>query len=54
MMSFERRPDFRNPRRLLAGGLVVGTATLAIRSAMHHRGFDQGKPPRQLPTSAAG
>jgi hypothetical protein len=41
MMSFERRPDFRNPRRLLAGGLVVGTATLAIRSAMHHRGFDQ-------------
>jgi hypothetical protein len=54
MMSFERRPDFRNPRRLLTGGLAAGTAALAIRSVMHHRGFDQGDPPRQLPTTAAG
>jgi CubicO group peptidase (beta-lactamase class C family) len=54
MMSFERRPDFRNPRRLLTGGLAVGTAALAIRSVMYHRGFDQGEPPRQLPTTAAG
>ena len=56
MMSFERRPDSLNPRRLLTGGLAVGTAALAIRSVMHHRGFDQGEPPRQLPltTTAAG
>jgi hypothetical protein len=41
---------------LLTGGLAVGTAALAIRSVMHHRGFDQGEPPRQLPltTTAAG
>jgi CubicO group peptidase (beta-lactamase class C family) len=38
VMSFERRPDFRNPRPWVTGGLAVGTAALAIRSILHHRG----------------
>jgi len=38
VMSFERRPDFRNPRPWLTGGLAVGTAALAVRSTLHHRG----------------
>jgi CubicO group peptidase (beta-lactamase class C family) len=38
MMSFEKRPDFGNPRPWLTGGLAVGTAALAIRSVLHHRG----------------
>jgi len=38
VMSFERRPDFRNPRPWVTGGLAVGTAALAIRSVLHHRG----------------
>jgi CubicO group peptidase (beta-lactamase class C family) len=38
LMSFERRPDFRNPRPWLTGGLAAGTAALAIRSVLHHRG----------------
>ena len=37
VMSFERRPDFRNPRPWATGGLAVGTAALAIRGALHHR-----------------
>jgi hypothetical protein len=36
-MSFERQPDFRNPRPWVTGGLAVGTAALAIRSVLHHR-----------------
>jgi CubicO group peptidase (beta-lactamase class C family) len=39
VMSFERRPDFRNPRPWVTGGLAAGTAALAIRSVLHHRGF---------------
>ena len=38
LMSFERRPDFRNPRPWVTGGLAAGTAALAIRSVLHHRG----------------
>ena len=38
VMSFERRPDIRNPRPWVTGGLAVGTAALAIRGALHHRG----------------
>ena len=38
LMSFERRPDFRNPRPWVIGGLAAGTAALAIRSVLHHRG----------------
>jgi CubicO group peptidase (beta-lactamase class C family) len=38
VMSFERRPDFRNPRPWLTGGLAIGTAAVAIRSVLHHRG----------------
>lgn len=38
VMSFERRPDFRNPRLWVTGGLAFGTAALAIRSVVHHRG----------------
>jgi hypothetical protein len=30
MMSFERRPDFRNPRPWLIGGLAGGAAALAV------------------------
>jgi len=37
VMSFERRPDFRNPRPWVTGGLAVGIAALAIRGAVHHR-----------------
>jgi CubicO group peptidase (beta-lactamase class C family) len=37
VMSFERRPDFRNPRPWLNGGLTVGAAALAIRSIVRHR-----------------
>ena len=37
-MSFDRRPDFRNPRPWLTGGLAVGTAAVAIRSVLRHRG----------------
>jgi CubicO group peptidase (beta-lactamase class C family) len=32
VMSFERRPDFRNPRPWLTGALAVGTTALAVRS----------------------
>lgn len=39
VMSFERRPDFLNPRPWVMGGLAAGTAALAIRSVLHHRGF---------------
>jgi hypothetical protein len=38
VMSFERQPDFRNPRPWATGGLAAGTAALAIRSVLHHRG----------------
>src|SRR5215204_4765232 len=37
VMSFERRPDFSNPRPWATGGLAVGTAALAIRGVVHHR-----------------
>jgi CubicO group peptidase (beta-lactamase class C family) len=38
MTSFERRPDLRNPRPWLTGGLAVGGAALAIRGVRHYRG----------------
>jgi CubicO group peptidase (beta-lactamase class C family) len=38
MMSFERRPDFRNPRPWLTGGLTVGGAALAIGRFRRYRG----------------
>jgi hypothetical protein len=38
VMSFEKRPDFRNPRPWLTGGLAVGSVAMAIRSVLHHRG----------------
>jgi hypothetical protein len=40
-MSFEKRPDFRNPRPWLTGGLAVGTAALAIRSTIRRSGLDE-------------
>jgi CubicO group peptidase (beta-lactamase class C family) len=46
VMSFERRPDFRNPRPWVTGGLAVGAAALAVRGVMHHRGFRER--PRQI------
>jgi CubicO group peptidase (beta-lactamase class C family) len=48
VMSFERRPDFRNPRPWVTGGLAVGAAALAVRGVMHHRGFHER--PRQIAT----
>jgi hypothetical protein len=36
VMSFERRPDFRNPRPWVTGGLTVGAAALAIRAIVRH------------------
>jgi len=41
LMSFERRPDLRNPRPWVTGGLAVGTAALAMRGVLHHRGVDE-------------
>ena len=38
MMTLDRQPDFRNPRPWVTGGLAVGTAALAIRGALQHRG----------------
>jgi CubicO group peptidase (beta-lactamase class C family) len=38
VMSFDKRPNFRNPRPWVTGGLAAGTATLAIRSIRRHRG----------------
>jgi CubicO group peptidase (beta-lactamase class C family) len=38
LMSFQRRPDFGNPRPWVTGGLAAGTAALAIRSVLRHRG----------------
>jgi hypothetical protein len=37
LMSFERRPDFGNPRRWATGALTAGTAAVAIRSVVQHR-----------------
>ena len=42
MMSFDRRPDLRNPRPWLTGGLAVGTAALAIRSVLRRRRHQVG------------
>jgi hypothetical protein len=44
MMSFERRPGFRNPRPWLAGGLALGAGALAVRGVRHHRGLDERSP----------
>jgi CubicO group peptidase (beta-lactamase class C family) len=48
VMSFERRPDLRNPRPWVTGGLAVGAAVLAIRGILHHRGSDER--PQQIAT----
>ena len=37
LMSFERRPDFGNPRHWATGVLTAGTAAVAIRSVVQHR-----------------
>jgi hypothetical protein len=37
VMSFDRRPDLRNPRPWLTGGLAVGAAALASRSVLRRR-----------------
>lgn len=37
-MSFDRRPDLRNPRPWLTGGLAVGAGALVIRGLRHRRG----------------
>ena len=36
LMSFYRRPDLRNPRPWVTGGLAVGTAAVAVRSIRRH------------------
>ena len=48
VMSFERRPNLRNPRPWVTGGLAVGAAALAIRGILHHRGSDER--PQQIAT----
>lgn len=42
VMSFDRRPDLRNPRPWLTGGLAVGTAAVAIRSVLRRRRHQVG------------
>ena len=37
VMSFERRPGFRNPRPWVTGGLAAGTAALIVRGILHRR-----------------
>jgi hypothetical protein len=37
VMSFERRPDVRNPRPWVTSGLAVGTAALVVRSVLRRR-----------------
>jgi CubicO group peptidase (beta-lactamase class C family) len=44
VMSFERRPQLRNPRPWVSGGLAIGAAALAIRGVIHHRGIEQRPP----------
>ena len=41
LMSFERRPDLRNPRPWLTGVAAAGVTVLAVRSLWHHRGSDK-------------
>jgi CubicO group peptidase (beta-lactamase class C family) len=38
--SFEKRPDFRNPRPWLTGALAGGIAALGVRSVLRHRASD--------------
>jgi CubicO group peptidase (beta-lactamase class C family) len=44
VMSFDRRPDLRNPRPWMTGGLAVGTAALAVRSILHHQARGRQRP----------
>jgi CubicO group peptidase (beta-lactamase class C family) len=37
VMSFQQRPEVRNPRRWVNGALAAGAATLAIRRSLHRR-----------------
>jgi hypothetical protein len=37
VMSFQQRPEVRNPRRWVNGALAAGVATLAIRRSLHRR-----------------
>ena len=37
LLSFERRPDLRNPRPWVSGVGAAGVAALAVRSLRHHR-----------------
>ncbi len=41
VMSFERRPDFRNPRPWATGVLAAGVTALGVRSVLHHRRPDE-------------
>ncbi len=43
LMSFERRPDLRNPRPWLTGVAAAGVAALAVRSFRHRHANDNGR-----------
>ncbi len=47
LMSFQRRPDVRNPRPWMNGALAAGAATLAIRRGLHRRASAQHRSPGQ-------
>jgi CubicO group peptidase (beta-lactamase class C family) len=44
VMSFDRRPDLRNPRPWMTGGLAVATAALFVRSIRHHQASGRRRP----------
>jgi hypothetical protein len=52
VMSFDRRPDFRNPRPWVTGGIAVATAALAVRRALHQRA--SGRRAQQRSSREAG
>jgi CubicO group peptidase (beta-lactamase class C family) len=47
LMSFQRRPDVRNPRPWMNGALAAGAATLAIRRGLQRRASAQHRSPGQ-------
>ena len=51
VMSFDRRPDLRNPRPWLTGGLAAATAALAVRGVLRHRA-SRRRPPQPSSTGA--
>ena len=50
LMSFRKRPDARNPRRLVTGAVAVGGAILATRHVLHDGAQRPGGPPPSVPT----